>query len=136
MDESPDLASCPKCQTPIMKHAIEAHLEKCKGKEMAKKVNGTSNDDEKEKINNNAGGKEAPNGEIKVLTPKSKKRKRDEATESTGETTPPKKKASKKDKDKDDTDTPTKKEKKEKESKKKLQQTVAKPKRTTSILYI
>jgi len=78
MDETPDLVSCPKCERPIIRHAIKMHLEGCKGKETSKKLNGTSNGSDKEKANGN--GKEAPNGEIKVLPPKSKKRKHDEGS--------------------------------------------------------
>lgn len=69
MNESPDLISCPNCNRPILRHAVQGHLASCgKEKPTAKVADG-------EKVNE----KDTPNGEIAVLPPKNKKRKHDES---------------------------------------------------------
>jgi hypothetical protein len=76
MEETPDLVSCPNCHRPITRHAAKEHLDTCLKENpiKIKVINGA----EKEKSETN--GKAAPNGEIAVMPPKSKKRKHDDST--------------------------------------------------------
>jgi hypothetical protein len=137
MNESPELVSCPHCKRPIIRHALQDHVESCLKKKSVAKISASTNGVDKE--HSKESNKATPNGEIAVMPPKSKKRKHEDGTyiicvfpvtntlvaESVnGDTTPPKKKSAKRERDNEES---TKKEKK-----KKQKPTVAKPKRTPS----
>jgi hypothetical protein len=141
MNESPDLVSCPKCDRPILRHALKTHLVSCEKEKPVKATTATTATTKKptasgnDKPNENGKRMGTPNGEIAVaMPPNKKKRKLDDSTfprssvrvliiaESiNGENTPPKKKPAKRDKEESEPAT-------KKEKKKKTKPTVAKPK--------
>lgn len=76
MDETPELVSCPHCKRPIIRHALQEHVDSCLRKSSAVKALATANGADKERPEN--GGRAVPDDEIAVMPPKSKKRKLDD----------------------------------------------------------
>lgn len=75
MDETPELGSCPHCKRPIIRHALQEHVESCIRKKSAVKASATTNGADKERPENSS--QAVAHGEIAVM-PKSKKRKHDD----------------------------------------------------------
>jgi hypothetical protein len=76
IEESPDLVSCPKCNRPILRHALKGHLDSCTGEQApAKKAAKVKGKDKVNGTGTGSGSGNETNGEASSKPAKSKKRK-------------------------------------------------------------